>query len=217
MSIGLGIFFGSLFIGTVFLFTKTRDSWNWRKIWKRLGLSVVFIVALIAVAIASTFGFHKWEERPKVVTSIEGVSLGETLSDVAFRYGEFSKQSSDEQKKVGKDDAESYVSEKKRLMINVRAERIESIVYLCKDDSDYTASGGITCGYSGEAIFSRFGGAVRVKCLIKAENEISKLTRAYDIPKFGIRYLLHQNRVIGFYVMDAKMRSDAIGINWHAC
>jgi hypothetical protein len=89
MSVGLSVFLGSLFLGTIILYLKTRGEWNWRTIWKRIGLAVFSLVAVLAIAIAATVGYGKWQERPQVVTSLEGVVLGEKLSDAVFRYGEF--------------------------------------------------------------------------------------------------------------------------------
>ena len=217
MSVGLGVFLGSLFLGTIILYLKTRGEWNWRTIWKRIGLTVFSLVAVLVIAIAATVGHGKWQERPQVVTSLEGVVLGEKLSDAVFRYGEFKEKTPEDRQKGGSDGDKRYHNDEKRIMVDVRDGRIESIIYSCNSASDYTTTGGITCGRSGEEIFSRFGGDVRVQCPTKMDDATDKLIRVYDVPNFGVRYFLHKDTVIAFFVMDKKSLINATGINWRPC
>ena len=217
MSIGLGIFLGSVFLGTVFLYIKTRDHWNWCTIWKRFGLAALSLIALLVIAIAIPIGYEKWQERPQVVTSLEGLSLGEKLSDVVFRFGKFKEDPLEESQQGKSDGSERYTNDEKRIVVYVLGGLIERVIYLCKSDIDYTSVSKIRCGDAGEEVLSRFGRGVRVQCQTKMENSADELMRVYDIPDFGVRYFLHKNIVVGFSAMDKRRLEGATGINWGGC
>ena len=53
MSLGLGIFLSSLFLGIIFLFVSTKDRWNWKKILFIWPLCFVLIVGVVGGAARS--------------------------------------------------------------------------------------------------------------------------------------------------------------------
>jgi len=47
MTLGLGIFLSSLFLGVIYLFVVTKDRWNWKKILFVWPLIVILVVGVI--------------------------------------------------------------------------------------------------------------------------------------------------------------------------
>lgn len=213
MGLGLGVFLGAIVLATVVLYLKMRTIWNWRAIWRRLGLAGLGFVVLLVAVIAVVTGHEKWQDRLQVVTALESISLGERMSDVVFRHGQFKQDSSDSET----DGSERFVSDEKRMAVYVRAGIVEKVVYICKDEMDYASAGKVFCGKSGETILDRYGSAIRVQCPIKKESDLDHVRRVYDATDFGVRYFLQQNKVIGFAVMDKQRLAEAVGINWIAC
>jgi len=83
MGIGIGIFLGLVFIGTTYLYTQTRDSWNWRKIWKWIGVGILALI-VIPLAVGSIVWVYSsisdyYASKPKVISSLHGLNLGEKL------------------------------------------------------------------------------------------------------------------------------------------
>lgn len=85
MELGTGIFLSAIFLGTVALFIATKDRWNWKKIllWP---LGVVVALAVVGGSIA--YLYQKYEDRPRKLTELWGVSLGDAASEVKFKKGE---------------------------------------------------------------------------------------------------------------------------------
>ena len=215
MDLGLGVFLGSVFFGTVLLYLKTQDRWNWRRIWKRIALGVFAVVALASIGTGAIVGYLSWEARPRVVTSFEGVSLGEKFSDVQFRHGPFMQPKSKDNANRSSDGDGLYINDAKGLFLPVRNGVVVGIQYFCKNTTDYTSANGIRCEETGEEILNRFGKSVRVQCPTNKDDH-SEFRRAYDVPEFGVRYLMQRNRVEGFYVTD-QLRFAAEGGIWTAC
>lgn len=218
MSIGLGIFLGSVFLGIIFLYTKTRGSWNWPRISKVVGLSIAGVVGLIALPLGAYFGYLEWEKRPRLVTSLDGATLGEPLSDVVFRHGPLTKNPPTGVQKYS--DEEYYQREDNSFHVSVRGGRITSIWHDCKTSdnrTDYTTVNGIQCGDLGNKIMETLGDNLRVLCTRDKVQDIAKLFRAYDVPKYGTRYLLVLNQVRGFYIFPPGELESLVGYNWDKC
>ncbi len=190
MSLGTGVFLGSLFLGTVLLYLWTREVWNWRKVLKRLALASTALVLLVVAGVIGSFVYEKWRDRPQVVTGMLGVGLGERMSDVIFRQGEYSRRPP----KTGADhNIEHYLNEERRVLLRVKDGKVVAIWYFCKDSGDYGSVSEIYCGDKGEKILERFGEKTRVLC--SKENQYR---RAYEVATLGIRYSLVQNKVTTF-------------------
>ena len=74
MSIGLGIFLSSVFVGSILLYNSTKDRWDWRKnIWRMVKLALVVITVL---GIGGTFYwfYSTLPEEPQVKTEYWGFS-----------------------------------------------------------------------------------------------------------------------------------------------
>src|SRR5262249_35682038 len=130
MSAGLGILFGSVFLGFILLYLGTKGTWNWQKIVRRSVIVIGVLVALAVLAIIGLFANDKWQQRPKVVTSLEGVALGEKFSDVVFRHGSFEKIPVKKDVRRKYEDEEEYVQREKRLQVSVRNRIVSGISYL---------------------------------------------------------------------------------------
>lgn len=85
MELGTGIFLSAVFLGTVALFIATKDRWNWKKIflWP-LGV----IVGLGVVGGSIAYLYQQYEDRPRKLTELWGVSLNDSAGDVKFKKGE---------------------------------------------------------------------------------------------------------------------------------
>jgi hypothetical protein len=218
MSLGLGIFLASMFIGTVYLYVQTRDQWDWRKIWTRLLKSVGALVVIIVTLIISYFGYEKWENQPKLITSLEGISLGDPFSDVIFKHGAFDKV---DIKNVAHRNAneEEFVNFKKRTMLGVVNGVVRNVSYHCKEkELDFTSVNHIRCGDSSETIYETFSKGVRVLCEKSASaDKSSPVSRVYDVVEYGTRYLLVENKVETFIVVEKSELQGWVGFNWHPC
>jgi hypothetical protein len=85
MELGTGIFLSTLFLGTVALFIATKDRWNWKKIF----LWPLGIIVSLAVISGVVIYFHQqYENQPKKLTELWGVSLKDGMSEVKFKKGE---------------------------------------------------------------------------------------------------------------------------------
>ena len=85
MELGTGIFLSAIILGTVAIFIATKDRWSWKKIvlWP-LGI----IVGLAVIGGSITYLYQQYEDRPRKLTELWGVSLNESAGDVKFKKGE---------------------------------------------------------------------------------------------------------------------------------
>jgi hypothetical protein len=215
MSLGLGIFLGCLFLGTVFLYTQTREAWNWRKAAKWTLISLGSALVLMGVVIGGYLAHDEWERRPQPITSLEGISVGEKMSDVVFRHGEFKRIESPGARRANDHD-EDYSNHNNQIHISVRDGVVRLVSYVCKKDLDYTRVNTIGCGSPGDLIQKKFPGQVRVLCA-RGDKQADALVRVYDVVEYGTRYLLARNEVHAFIVAGSEELKGLVGINWHPC
>ena len=84
MSLGTGIFLAALVLAAVYLYSITRDRWNWKKVFKWFG----GIVLLAILALACFFGWmFRQDKKVTPFTSLGGISLDESQADVKFKRG----------------------------------------------------------------------------------------------------------------------------------
>ena len=200
---GIGIFLGLCFCGVIYLYTQTKDRWNWSKLGKILSYVVITPIVLGLVFWGGLFLYPKYEERPKIITSYKGVKLGDSLNDVNFKLGKFQKIDSlgeflfSELKGIKKDTPEylkrfkSYQevleTEKKfnkgtvdyyksPIGIRVKDNKIVSIWESCPDDDFYSSVNGIRCNSSGDEILQKFPDDVRILC----QSDIDSTVVSFD-------------------------------------
>jgi hypothetical protein len=221
MTAGEGIFYGLVFLGFIYLYIQTRDRWSWKKI-------ILWFVGGVAVLIALIYGylfinnyFTKWTfipYKPEVVSSLNGVTLGEKVIDAQFRTGA--------KKKKG-DDSHSYAlpSDPAKFFQGNKEGTIDRIGAWCSDDAIkypnlYSAKANeILCGNSGQDIINIYGAdKVRILCMQKTIGNIEATsTRAYDAIDYGVRYILITNSVSGIYVYPPNVLKTEIGESFGDC
>ena len=172
MGIGIGIFLGLATLGIIYLYAQTKDRWNWVKIAKRVGIAILVLISIPVVLLGGSLlydGANNYiNNRPKQVTSIEGISLGEKFSEVEFRYDvkEMPKNSDAVERAYeinGNDHLAFYVSR--------ATNKVHRIVYLCRDNK-YQSINGISCTDTSETILGKFGVKnVEIYCRAKESSE----------------------------------------------
>lgn len=214
MSLGLGIFLGCLFLGTIYLFIYTRDMWSWKTIWKRAFLVVLGSVFIVATVIGGLLLYEEWQQRPQVVSSLKGITIGDTLSDVMFKHGVL-KNLSEEKDKNG--DEVSYWSAKLDMALISRNNVVTEVWQVCDSkEVDHEEVNGIACGDTGERIIKVFPNKVRILCSKTNDKDLS-LRRNYDVVEYGARYMLDENKVTGFVIMEGRELQSRFGVNWDVC
>lgn len=193
-------FFASVFLGLIYLYIKTRDTWNWKKIVLWFIGSIVGLVAIIfAVIYGNTFRAVV-PTVATVITSYDDISLGDKFSDVEFRKGKFKKEDSS---KLATDYLYS-LDNKTAIFVDKNSQKVTGVLIGCQ--YYWTASlNGVGCGDSGDSIQSKFKGEVKVLCsppdsITAKEDPV----RAYDVPKYGVRYLLQKNQVVGMDIFPLE-------------
>ncbi len=206
-----------LFLGIVLLYRFTRDRWNWGRIVHRLSVGALSLGIGSIVLLGAVLVKTEWlDERPRIITDFQGVSLSDKLSDLFFKHGDFKKVVPKEavEKHYGKD---RYENEKKRLTVTVKHGVVELIQYRCASDQmDYDEINGISCGDSGEDILKKFGKKARILCL-KQQSEYGKFVRVYDVVEYGTRYALVMNQVHSIAIAAPKDLESFIRKGWDKC
>lgn len=228
MGIGIGIFLGLVFLGTIYLYTQTRETWNWRRIWKRGGIVLAILIALpfivAGLAIAYDMITNYVDNIPKKVTTLQGLTLGEKLSDVEFKL-----PLKKDKTQYNSDTMISYSVEGQpfRDLAFDKNNRLISIGETCTNDFNVTPSfervNGIPCNASAELILEKYGkNKVRIQCPSKkqiAEEKdfnVSRI-RAYDAVDYGVRYILNGNQMFSLNITTPEELKGWTGVNWVPC
>lgn len=212
MTAGEGLFAGCIVLALVYLYAQTRDRWPWRRIASRFAL-----VLLAAGAVFAGYDFlgKYLESHPRLVDTLQGVRVGEKFSDAVFRMGQFEQVPTGNGGAYG-DDALYYQAER-RLFLRVREGMIEGIGYSCRPEGEQASVNGIACGDTGEALLKRFGSDLRILCFDDRDQRGLKNQRAYDVPRYGLRYRLYLNQVISLYVTEPARLAVSAGERWVEC
>ena len=213
MSLGLGIFLSTVVVSILLLYRWTRERWNWGKGLKRVAL---WFSAICVVLGFSFWGYNTWEQRPRVVTSLQGIAIGEKLSDVVFNHGAFERKKRDPDSVRKYQDTEDYEQKDKVLRISVRSGIVVSVDYGCKSEFDYASLNRISCDDSGDKIKELFGSKVRVLCSKKVD-ENSRFFRVYDVSEYGTRYYVWRNKVKALLIANKEELESWVGLNWDKC
>jgi hypothetical protein len=264
MDTGTGLFLGLVFCGTIFLYSQTKDRWNWSKLKKIGKWLAITLIALIIISIVYIYINNKEEkaqtiwESPKITNELMGIKLNDSFKDVQFKLGKLTPYG------WGDDIGESYlrrlstsdlelissgkveklsdsgikilsekypdlkksidggvfgfntdISPQKYLVVIVEENKIKTISFDCGNDvavPDVVVNT-VGCNASGEDLQKKFGNDIRILC--KKNN--TDIQRAYDVVRYGVRYHLVQNRVIGFSIAEPKVLETYIGNNYDKC
>lgn len=188
------IFAGIALFSLIFLYTKTADRWNWKKIviWAG-GISLVPVIGFFLLAYSDQIFKDSPPNHKGLLISFNGVAIGSDYADVEFKYGKLKKAPDD------KEDT-SYFYEHPAgfgYYVNKSDNKIIGIFIDCKSPIKDEFNG-IACGDPSEKLQKKFGNSLDVKCEPKEKGEkeaIGDVSRAYSVDKFGTRYVLTRNVV----------------------
>ena len=206
------------------------EGWSWQKLGDSIGAK---FAATVVIANAVWWTYASWDQPTvevssesrdaplQVVTSLEGVRLGEKLAAVASTHGPFDKEPArpDSVKKYA--DEEDHRQRNGQLRLWVRDGVVRSIAYQCKEGRDPAALNNVACHDFEDQIRKVFGDRLRVLCAKVKPDDPNKAmapyVRAYDAVEYGTRYIVIKDAVNGFIVTDSKELDSLVGFNWEKC
>jgi hypothetical protein len=161
-----------------------------------LGLFILILMAVVGEKINTYL-----ENLPKLETSIYGITLEEKASDVLFKHEGFKQETNEHWEKKNRTlYANKSGTRSRETSIIVEDNRVKRIVYECEKDSritDLNSVGNIFCNDKSEKIVKKYADEVEIFC----KNDDYTL-RAYNIKKYGVRFYLASNKVIGTLVAN---------------
>lgn len=187
--------------------------------WIEIGFAIIAATGFLLFV--GFTGYDRWKERPSTIRKLDEISLGDKLSDVSFRLGEFKEVPKGKDLSVKYPDEIDYENKTigGKLGFSIHNGVVFTINYACNDNgSNYIRINGIECGSDGDRVLDRFKDNVRVLCSNAVKYDDSyRFVRVYDVVEYGVRYMLVKNRVEGFIVADKDELKSFIGINWVPC
>ena len=131
MSLGLGIFLSSLFLGIIFLFNATKDRWNWEKILLIWPLCFVLIVGVLGGA--GFYIYNQYENKPKIYDTYLNIPLNASEADLIFLKGdENNYKNYTEDKSI---ELYAYISDDQDIFVRLKEGKIWRVS--CYSDSSY--------------------------------------------------------------------------------
>jgi len=174
----------------------------------------LFALLILLVGISYFFGnklIHYFEQKPKTATELNGIHIGEKLSDVLFKNAGYTLDKSDESK-----DAVVYVNEQKSKQFVVVDGVVTRIMLVCDYADTSTEYSKIKCNAKGEEVLERFKDDVKILCR-KKDDEFKSKRRMYDVEKYGIRFGLEHNKVLMFLIAKPNQVGDVKKETWDSC
>jgi len=196
MSLGTSIFLSVIFVGFTLLIIKTKDTWNWKKIFIKSILSFVSLCIFIGL---SVWGYVEYKKRPVVQSSFWGIELGTTQKDILFKKGKPTRELLSKRIWVY-EIKENYSHKfKKYYLVFDKDRRMVSISF---DGSDfYDNVQGIYIGSYLNKVLTKFG---------KPSNITSSkdgLLRTYSFEKYNVSFNVKKEKVIGISVESVPVSS----------
>lgn len=205
------VFFGFVFFGIIYLYTKTRDTWNWKKIALWFGGSVAALVLIMVIAIFADFFKSIVPTISTTITSYDGITLGDKLSDVEFKKGKLKKQS-----ETKPSDEDLYEVNSESGIYVDKANQLVAGIYISCSNYQSTKINGIGCGDSSESIRDKFKGDISELCEPEDTKDKGDPLRVYDVSKYGVRYILQKNAVVGMVLRSKDFWTEK-KTKWIAC
>jgi hypothetical protein len=205
------VFFGFVFFGLIYLYVKTRDTWNWKKIvlWFA-GIFTVLATAFAIMIFADSFKSIVPETFSKI-TSYDEITLGDKFNDVEFKKGKL--------KKIGniKDSSDDYyvVNNKTALYVDKKTRLVTGLIVGCADYQSIKFNG-VGCGDTSDFIQSKFKGEITILCEPEEQRDENAPLRVYDVPKYGVRYMLQMNKVVRMTAFTNEFWTEN-KTKWVAC
>lgn len=188
MSLGTGIFLSSIFLGIIWLYLKTRDTFNWSKIIKKVLLLITAIIVLCIVL----FNIYDWyENKPKIYSSYLNINLSETKKDILFKMGNPTY--------FYDSNTFSYDFNSRNIYLNFDVkDELTSIVCFSDKSLECENLNHIHINHSFDDIVEILG---KPEFIESSENN---LRRIIDYPKYKIFYILEQNKILGMGIYKDK-------------
>ena len=200
---GFWIFAGIVVISLIYLYTKTYERWNWKKIvlWALGGISAPSVILIIYIfgkdLLPNDYGSQIVNHKG-LIDSFKGVKIGDKFSDVEFKLGTLKKMS------LKEDDQDLYDYKELGIFVDKKTRLVGSIIMVC-DGSDTDKYNGISCGTSGDEIIKKFGKDLNILCFIEKDGwQNPDKVRSYDVAKYGTRYILSKNVVQSISIREPK-------------
>lgn len=191
MSLGLGIFLSSIFLGWVALFIGTKDRWNWKK----LTLWPVGIIAALCVAL---WAYSLIEDRPKVEHAFWDIPLNASKSDVKFIKGEASEREDDMWRYITKDQSGNWST---AYYVHFEEDKVWAISFYANGFSRWeTNIQGIRIGDKIDVVRRKFGEPSHVSA---SNNELKRL-HTYNL--YNVVFELEKNEVVGLGIAKHEPR-----------
>src|SRR5258708_23484961 len=201
MTLGTGVFWGATFLALAIVIAATKDRLPWGKYARRTGIAFAVLLGAGVAFLLAAWLWRLYEDRRNdVVSTLEGVKLGESKSEVQFRFGKNLKpiEFADSVGKSKGTETMAITTGELWVWMTIRNETVAAISASCPEGSSFsTAVNGIRCGSSGDAVVERFGEDLSRWCNVHQEGY-----RAYAIVRYNVAYTLTENKVVGFLVAD---------------
>ena len=137
MSLGLGIFLSSLFLGIIFLFVSTKDRWKWKKILFIWPLCFVLVVGVIGGTWFYIYNYYENKPKTSIYEAYLNIPLNASEAELIFLQGDEYKT-----KRYSEDNNNIhylYITEDKNG-INVRIKENKIWRISCYETTSYSCS-----------------------------------------------------------------------------
>lgn len=193
------------------IFAAIKKSLKWL-----FAISIVFSI-LIGIIALGIYLFYEIKDKPTIEKELKGVAIGEKISDVLFKSDGYKIENSikNENGTPPKSNEIAYENQSSRLLVRFENNKVESILYSCSQEHEYTVISKIACGDSSEKIQQRFGDDIRVLCHMNKDFRTN--SRVYDAIDYGIRFHLFYNKVEAITIFRPEKLAHLVGINWSKC
>ena len=185
---------------------------------KKIGKWLAVAVAALLLIYLAFYAYVKiedhYENRPKLIMSLNGIELGERFQDFMFRNAGFAL---DEDRKT---DIVYFRNKEKSTTVAIADNKVARILYACKEEYDYKSVNGIDCRSSGDDVFRKYDKEIRVQCLKYKSDSNYMNYRVYEAIKYGVRYHVVSNEVVAFDVVGSNELENTDGFinkNWSVC
>lgn len=206
--IAFSIFAGIVFFSIVFLYVKTADRWNWKKIviWAAGLLLIPVIIFLVILAKDTLFnGEPSPIKHTGKITSFQGVSIGDKFSELEFKYGRLSKDGNDHY----------TINKSFSVQVDDESKQVSGFLVFC-DEGITDLFNGIACGDTSEKLTKKYGSDLKIRCHVDNKNsKDGMVVRSYYVPKFATSYILEKNQVILVYIKEVDLAKPSK--NWEKC
>lgn len=208
--IAFSIFAGIVVFSIVFLYVKTADRWNWKKIvlWAAGLLLIPVTIFLVVLAKDTLFdGAPSPIKHTGKLTSFQDISIGDKFSDIEFKYG-----------RLSKGEFEYYLLHKSLgIYVNGESQKVSGILVFCEDGITDIFNG-IACGDTSEKLVKKYGSELKIRCHVENKNtkdDWSMVIRSYYAPKLATSYILEKNKVFLVFMQEVDLAAPSK--NWVSC